>query len=155
MLKKIDLQINGRSESVNVDTVTPLLYVLRNNLNLTGAKFGCGQGQCGACMVLIDGRAAYSCLVQVGRIKDKSITTIEGLNADRATLHPVQKAFIDAQAGQCGYCTNGMIMAGVALLQNNANPTEEEIRKALQGNLCRCGVQPRVINALKSATKDK
>lgn len=154
MLKKIDLQINGRSESVHVSPETPLLYVLRNNLSLLGAKFGCGQGQCGACMVLIDGKSAYSCLVQVGRIKDKSVTTIEGLSAADAALHPVQKAFIDTQAGQCGYCTNGMIMAGVSLLQNNANPTEEEIRKALQGNLCRCGVQPRVIKAIKSATKD-
>lgn len=154
MLKKIDLQINGHSETVKVSPETPLLYILRNELGLTGAKYGCGLGQCGACMVLIDGQAAYSCLVQVGRAENKPITTIEGLSGQDAALHPVQKAFIDAQAGQCGYCTNGMIMASVSLLRKNANPDEDEIRKALQGNLCRCGVQPRVIKAIKSAAKD-
>jgi nicotinate dehydrogenase subunit A len=154
MLKKIELQINGRSEVVKVHPETPLLYVLRNTLGLYGAKYGCGLGQCGACMVLIEGKAAYSCLVQVGRIKEKPVTTIEGLSAANTPLHTVQKAFIDTQAGQCGYCTNGMIMAGVSLLKRNADPSEAEIKKTLQGNLCRCGTQPRVIKAIRAAVKD-
>ncbi|NND33480.1 MAG: (2Fe-2S)-binding protein [Saprospiraceae bacterium] len=155
MPEEIVLSVNGQERVVEEEPSTPLLYVLRNKLDLTGAKFGCGLGQCGSCMVMIDGAASYSCLLPVGRLEGKSITTIEGLVDHEGNLNPVQDAFLQEQAGQCGYCTNGMIIAGVALFHKNKQPNKQEIRTALQGNLCRCGVQARVIKALERVSKNQ
>lgn len=148
----ISIQINGQALQTESDPDTPLLYVLRNEWGLSAAKFGCGLGQCGACMVLLEDAVTYSCLIPIGRIGAAKITTLEGLSKDGA-LHPVQSAFLDAQAGQCGYCTNGMIMSATALLRANTSPDDAEIKQAMQGNLCRCGTQPRVIRAIKAASK--
>ena len=147
----IKLSVNGRRYSVDTDPDTPLLYILRNNLIQNGPKSGCGDGQCGACMVLLDGRAVMSCLVPVSSAEGKAIVTLDGLSEGSDTLHPVQQAFLDEQAAQCGYCTNGMIMSAVALLDRNNQPDDREIREALQINLCRCGSQSRVIRAVKRA----
>ena len=144
--------INGRRQSLHVDPRRPLLWVLRNELDLTGAKFGCGEGQCGACTVLIEGVAQRSCLTPVSAIENKEVSTIEGL-ADGEQLHAVQTAFIEADAMQCGYCTPGMILASVALLRRNNAPTEVEIKQALQGNLCRCGVYNRIVTAVQKAAR--
>lgn len=129
-----------------------LLYVLRENLDLTGTKYGCGEGQCGACTVLIDGVARRSCLIPVGSATGKKITTIEGLAAGD-TLHPLQQAFWDEDAMQCAYCTSGMILSAAGLLKTNPNPSEEEIAHALNGNICRCGTYPRIIAAVQRAAK--
>lgn len=154
MATNITLRVNGKSQNVQADPDTPLLYVLRNQLTLNGPKFGCGLGQCGACMVLLDGKAAPSCLLSVAAVQDKEIITLEGLAQENGDLHPIQNAFVQEQAAQCGYCTNGMVMASVALLNENPNPDESAIRTALQRNLCRCSVQARVIKAVQAAAKN-
>ena len=146
------LSVNGKKLKVDVDSTASLLAVLRNDLDLTGSKYGCGQGQCGACTVLIDGVPAKSCITTVGRIAAKQITTIEGLEKD-GRLHPVQEAFLKADAMQCAYCTSGMIMASVGLLNKNAHPSREEIIKGMNGNICRCGTYQRIVAAIESVGK--
>ena len=144
------LRVNGASRTVRTDADTPLLYVLRNDFELNGAKFGCGLAQCGACTVHIDGRAARSCVTPVSSLAGKNVTTLEGIGTlDK--LHPLQKAFLDEQAAQCGYCTNGMIMSAKALLDANPKRTEAEIKTALAGNLCRCGSHNRIVRAVQRA----
>lgn len=150
MKQSISIRVNGGTHTVNIDPTTPLLYVLRNQLNLNGPKYGCGLQQCGSCMVLLDGRAQPSCMLPVSAVKDQSITTLEGISKNDK-LHPVQEAFVKEQAAQCGYCLNGMVMSAVALLAENPHPTDEEIRQGLQRNLCRCGTHSRIINAVKKA----
>ena len=144
----MDLVINGVHSQVTSDPERPLLWVLRNELDLTGAKYGCGEGQCGACTVLIDGVAHRSCITPVGTVAGKQITTIEGL-ADGDRLHPVQEAFIECDAMQCGYCTPGMILASVALLRKNTAPSEADIKHALEGNVCRCGTYNKIVAAVE------
>lgn len=146
----IELAINGRSYTVDADPQTSLLTVLRENLDLIGTKYGCGEGQCGACTVLIDGRALRSCVTRVGTVAKKQITTIEGLAKDE-NLHPVQQAFLDEGAMQCGYCTPGMIMSAVSLLNRNHHPTQAEIVGSMDGNICRCGTYSRIISAVQKA----
>jgi nicotinate dehydrogenase subunit A len=148
----ISLKVNGASHSVEADPDTPLLYVLRNDLALNGAKFGCGLSQCGACTVLIDGVATRSCVTAVGRLGDAQVTTIEGLGTIEK-LHPLQKAFIDEQAAQCGYCISGMIMSAADLLRSKPHPNEDDVRTALAGNLCRCGTHPRIVRAVLRAAQ--
>jgi nicotinate dehydrogenase subunit A len=141
------LDVNGEQRSVEVHPDTPLLYVLRNDLGLVGTRFGCGSGQCGACFVLIDGRAMASCDLPVSFAAGKKVTTIEGL----ADSHPVQKALVKHQAAQCGYCLSGIVMNAVALLSGSENPTEAEVRLALDKNLCRCGSHNRIVRAILDA----
>jgi nicotinate dehydrogenase subunit A len=148
----IRLVVNGKPYSIDAEPQTSLLSVLREKLDLTGSKYGCGEGQCGACTVLIDGKAQRSCITRVGTVAQKQITTIEGLSIGEQ-LHPVQEAFLDAGAMQCGYCTSGMIMSAVALLQRNPEPTESEIVDFMDGNLCRCGTYPRIIGAIQNAAR--
>jgi nicotinate dehydrogenase subunit A len=149
----ITIKVNGASRSVPAEPDTPLLYVLRNDLSLNGAKFGCGLAQCGACTVLISGRAVRSCVMEVGSIGDAEITTIEGLGTIEKP-HPLQRAFMDEQAAQCGYCINGMIMSAKELLDAMPRPTEQDVRQALAGNLCRCGTHGRIIRAVLRAAQD-
>jgi len=150
----IHLSINDKSYAVETDAQTSLLTVLREDLDLTGSKYGCGEGQCGACTVLIDGKAQRSCITRVGSVVGKKVTTIEGLvKSDR--LHPVQQAFLDESAMQCAYCTSGMIMSAVALLQQNLLPSEKEIVDFMEGNVCRCGTYPRIIRAIQRAAKEQ
>jgi nicotinate dehydrogenase subunit A len=146
----ISLKVNGASHSTPAEPDTPLLYVLRNDLFLAGAKFGCGLAQCGACTVLVDGKATRSCVTPIGTLGNSEITTIEALGTIEKP-HPLQKAFIDEQAAQCGYCINGMIMTSAALLAKNKSPSEAEIRAALADNLCRCGTHQRIVAAVKRA----
>jgi nicotinate dehydrogenase subunit A len=148
----IHLAINGHSYPIDADPQTSLLTVLREQLDLTGSKYGCGEGQCGACTVLIDGKAQRSCITRVGAVAQKQITTIEGI-ASGERLHPVQEAFLDAGALQCGYCTSGMIMSAVALLARNSKPGEKEIVEFMDGNICRCGTYPRIVSAIQRAAK--
>ncbi len=148
----IRLTVNGKPYTVDADPQTSLLSALREQLDLTGSKYGCGEGQCGACTVLIDGKAQRSCITKVVNVSAKQITTIEGL-ASGERLHPVQAAFLEADAMQCGYCTSGMIMSAVALLQRNASPSESEIVQFMDGNVCRCGTYPRIVNAIQKAAK--
>jgi aerobic-type carbon monoxide dehydrogenase small subunit (CoxS/CutS family) len=148
----MDLVINGVRMHVDADPERPLLWVLRNELDLTGAKYGCGEGQCGACTVLIDGVAHRSCITPTRAAAGKQITTIEGL-ADGERLHPVQHAFIECDAMQCGYCTAGMILSTVALLRQNGSPSEAEIKQGLEGNVCRCGTYNRIVEAVQKAAK--
>ena len=143
----IELEVNGARREVAASPDTPLLYVLRNDLGLTGTRFGCGSGQCGACFVLVDGRARSSCDLAIEAVKGKSVTTIEALRGE----HPVQKALERHQAEQCGYCMSGIIISAVELLSQNASPEEAEIRKALDRNLCRCGSHNRVVKAILDA----
>ena len=145
------LQVNGSGRSVTVEPDTPLLYVLRNDLELNGPRFGCGLAQCGACTVLIDGRPVRSCVTTVSGIGTKAVTTLEGLGG-AGKLHPLQQAFIDEQAAQCGYCANGMIMAAKALLDRTPRPTEAQVKKALAANLCRCGTHNRIVRAVLRAS---
>ena len=145
-----NLRVNGTARTVSADADTPLLYVLRNDLELNGAKYGCGLAQCGACTVHIDGRATRSCVTPVSAATGKAVTTLEGLGT-KDKLHPLQKAFLDEQAAQCGYCTNGMIMSAKALLDTNPKPTEAQIKQALTGNLCRCGSHNRIVRAVQRA----
>jgi aerobic-type carbon monoxide dehydrogenase small subunit (CoxS/CutS family) len=147
----IKLTVNGRDHSIDSPPDRPLLWVLREDLQLTGTKYGCGEGECGACTVLVDGEAVRSCRARVGALAGKRITTIEALATADGQLHPVQQAFLDQQAFQCGYCTPGMIIASAALLQKNAQPTEQQIREGLKGNMCRCGTYPRVVAAVRQA----
>jgi nicotinate dehydrogenase subunit A len=148
----IDLKVNGATRSVPAAPDTPLLYVLRNDLELNGAKFGCGLAQCGACTVLLDGKAIRSCITSIGSIGSSEVTTLEGLGTiDKP--HPLQQAFIDEQAAQCGYCINGMIMSAKDLLDRNPHPDEQDVRQALEGNLCRCGTHGRIIRAVLRASQ--
>ena len=149
----ISLNVNGRERSVTAEPDTPLLYVLRNDLELNGAKFGCGHGQCGACTVLVDGKAVQSCDLPLSAAAGKAITTVEGL-ATNGKPHPLQQAFIDEQAAQCGYCITGIIMAAKALLDANRKPSDADIRAALKGNLCRCGTHHRILRAVHRAAKE-
>ena len=145
------LNVNGTRRPIDVDSSASLLSVLRDNLDLTGSKYGCGEGRCGACTVLMDGQPTRSCITQVGRAADKQITTIEGLAKD-GKLNPLQEAFIKADAMQCAYCTSGMIMAATALLSKNARPSRDEIVSGMNGNVCRCGIYPRIIEAIQIAS---
>jgi len=146
----IAITVNGKRHSVDADGETPLLYVLRNDLKLKGARYGCGLGQCGACTVVIDGEAVQSCDVPLSAVAGKAITTIEGIGST-GRPHVLQQAFLAEQAAQCGYCTSGIIMSAYALLARMPRPTEAEIRTALAGNLCRCGTHARVLRAIKRA----
>jgi aerobic-type carbon monoxide dehydrogenase small subunit (CoxS/CutS family) len=148
----IRLTVNGKPYTVDAGTQTSLLSVLRDQLDLTGSKYGCGEGQCGACTVLIDGKTQRSCITRAGSVSQKQITTIEGL-ANGERLHPVQTAFLEADAMQCGYCTSGMIMSAVALLRRNPAPNENEIIQFMDGNICRCGTYPRIVSAIQKAAK--
>jgi aerobic-type carbon monoxide dehydrogenase small subunit (CoxS/CutS family) len=147
----VKLEVNGATHEVDVDPSTPLLYVLRNDLDLRGPHFGCGLGQCGVCSVIIDGNSVRSCLLPVSAVKG-AITTLEGLSKD-GKLHPLQQAWIDEQAPQCGYCQNGQIMTAKALLDRNPNPTDAEIRTAMEGILCRCMTYYRIQAAIKRAAR--
>ena len=150
MPAKFTLLINGHTSTVEAESDSPLLPILREQLDLTGTKYGCGEGQCGACTVLVDGRAHRSCVTPVSLVSGKSITTIEGLSkGDR--LHPVQQAFLDESAMQCAFCTSGMIMSAVSLLINKQNPSDAEILQSMQGNICRCGTYPRILAAVRRA----
>ena len=146
------LRVNRSSVTVECDGQTPLLYVLRNDLALNGPQFGCGLGQCGACTVLMNGKPVRSCVIPVASVGNAQISTLDGLSRDGAP-DPLQRAFIEAQAAQCGYCTNGMIMTAKALLEQNKSPTEGEIKQALSGNLCRCGSHNRIVKAVRQAGK--
>lgn len=145
------LNVNGKRRTVDVDASVSLLSVLRDDLDLTGTKYGCGEGRCGACTVLINGQLTRSCVTQVGRAAGKQITTIEGLEKD-GKLHPLQEAFIKADAMQCAFCTSGMIMAATALLSKNARPSRDEIVSGMNRNICRCGVYQRIIEAIQIAS---
>jgi aerobic-type carbon monoxide dehydrogenase small subunit (CoxS/CutS family) len=145
------LTVNGRKLPLNVDSQTSLLTVLRDYLNMTGTKYGCGEAQCGACTVLVDGQMTRSCTMPVGKVAGKQITTIEGLDKD-GQLHPLQQAFIEADAMQCGYCTSGMIMSGAALLKKNPKPSRDEIVKHMDRNICRCGTYLRIVKAIEIAS---
>jgi aerobic-type carbon monoxide dehydrogenase small subunit (CoxS/CutS family) len=144
------LQVNGTDHRVDVPRERSLLSVLRDELDLTGTKYGCGEGQCGACTVLLDGRPVRSCRTPAASAANRRIITIEGLE-ENGRLHPVQQAFLDAEAFQCAYCTSGMIVAAVGLLQRNPNPSEEDIRQHMNGNICRCGTYSRIIAAVQQA----
>jgi nicotinate dehydrogenase subunit A len=146
------LNVNGHEHSVDVDAATPLLYVLRNELGLHAAKFGCGLGQCGACTVAVDGKATFSCLTPISTLTGKRITTLEGLGTMEKP-GPLQQAFIDVQAAQCGYCIAGMMMRAHALLLRIQNPSESDIRQALRTNLCRCGTHMRILAAVRRAAE--
>ena len=146
----MNLNVNGKKQRIDIDPQTPLLYVLRDQLNLTGTKYGCGEARCGACSVLVDGQVMRSCVTPVSRVSDKQITTIEGLESD-GKLTPLQEAFLKADALQCGYCTSGMIVAASNLLSKNPKPTREEIVKHMDGNICRCGTYMRIVKAVQIA----
>ncbi len=154
MSDTIQLQVNGKKLAVQADPATPLLYVLRNQLQLNGPKYGCGLQQCGACMVLLNGRAQPSCMIPVSAVKEQTIVTLEGLAKDNK-LRPVQEAFVQEQAAQCGYCLNGMVISAVALLAENPKPDDAAIREGLERSLCRCGTQSRIIRAVKRAASSK
>jgi len=153
-MPKYTLHINGSEKVVDTEPDTPLLYVLRDYLELNGPKFGCGLSQCGSCMVLVDGNAVTSCIRPVASVGDSKVVTLEGLTSKSGDLHPVQQAFVQEQAAQCGYCLNGMVMTSVGLLNRNTNPDEGEIKEALRMNLCRCGTHTRIIKAIKRAAKN-
>jgi len=148
----IELNINGRTHAIDADPHTPLLYVLRDHLALSGAKFGCGLGQCGACTVMVDGQATFSCLTPISVLPGRRIKTVEGLGTIEQP-GPLQRAFIDEQAAQCGYCIAGMIMRAQALLEKNPSPSEAEIRRHMMPNLCRCGTHMRILRAVRRAAE--
>jgi nicotinate dehydrogenase subunit A len=152
MTERHSFVVNGAQATADVPGATPLIHVLRNDLGLTSARFGCGEGGCGACTVLIDGRPEHSCDVSVEFVAGRSVETVEGLSRD-GVLHPLQKAFLDEQAGQCGYCLTGILMRAKALLDANPSPTRTEIAGALDGNLCRCGAHPRILRAVARAAE--
>jgi nicotinate dehydrogenase subunit A len=152
-MAQISLTVNGKSRVVDTDPSTPLLYVLRDVLGLNGPKFGCGLSQCGACTVILDGNIALSCSIPVTAVANRNITTLEGLGSV-ANPHRLQKAFIEEQAAQCGYCMNGIVMTAKVLLDRNPSPTKLQIKQALQDNLCRCGSHLRVIRAIERAAKE-
>jgi isoquinoline 1-oxidoreductase alpha subunit len=148
----ITLNINGEERPLgDIDPATPLLWALRDTLGLTGTKFGCGIAQCGACTVHVDGKAVRSCILPVGELQGSDITTIEGLAPDEDTLHPLQRAWIEQDVAQCGYCQAGQLMSAAALLDRQPRPTREDIDRALSGNLCRCGTYPRIVAAIEQA----
>jgi nicotinate dehydrogenase subunit A len=147
------LEVNGERCSVSAGPDTPLLYVLRNDLGLVGSRFGCGTGQCGTCFVIVEGKPVPSCDTPLWSVENKSVTTVEGLAKDGA-LHPVQKALLAEQAAQCGYCISGIVVAAVALLSRNLSPSEQQVREALDRNLCRCGAHNRVVRAVLRAAKE-
>ena len=153
MPERIALDVNGRTRHVEVEPDTPLLLVLRNDLDLTAAKFGCGLEQCGACKVIVDGEAVFSCREPVVAFAGRRITTLEGIGTPQK-LHPLQRAFIEEQAAQCGYCIPGIIVAAKVLLDRNPDPADAEIRSALEDHLCRCGSHARIIKAVKRAAQD-
>ena len=153
MAEAIRLRVNGADHAVRAHPDTPLLYVLRNDLGLKGTRFGCGNGECGACYVMMDGRAVASCDTPLWSAAGKDIVTVEGLGRE-GSLHPLQQAFIDEQAMQCGYCASGIMMSAAALLANNKSPTEAEIRAALDKNLCRCGSHNRIVRAVRRAAAE-
>lgn len=146
----ISLRVNGQSQQVDVDPSTPLLYVLRNELGLHGPKFGCGLGQCGACMVHVDGKVAFSCILPIAAVGDRAITTLEGL-LENGKPNKLQQAFIDEAAAQCGYCISGMVMRAQVLLREKPHPTDEDIRQHMRTNLCRCGTHAAIMRAIKRA----
>ena len=148
----MELVVNQKHYRLQADPNSLLLWVLRDDLELTGSKYGCGEGHCGACTVLIDGAPVRSCITPISKVEGKEITTIEGL-AQNGRLHPLQEAFIQTDAMQCGYCTPGMILSGVGLLKKTPHPSEPEIRRALGGNVCRCGTYPRIVAAMQMAEK--
>ena len=150
-MAKISLRVNGKTQTVDVDPEMPLLYALRNDLELNGPKFGCGLAQCGACTVIMDGNAIRSCVTPTSAAQNKPVTTLEGLGTTKK-MHKIQQAFVDEQAVQCGYCINGMIMTTKALLDKNPKPTDTQIKEALAGNLCRCGTHIRILRAVKRAS---
>lgn len=152
MAKSMEIEVNGKRYAVSYPPDTPLLFVLRDELGLTGTKYGCGEGQCGACTVLLAGAPKRSCQIPLSAAAAKPVTTIEGLEKN-GKLHPVQQALLDAGAFQCAYCTSGMVMSSVGLLETNANPSPEEIVRFLEGHVCRCGTYPRVIEAVAQAAK--
>ena len=153
MAGPIAFTVNGKAQHSAAAPETPLLYVLRNDLELNGAKFGCGLAQCGACTVIVDGAAIRSCITAIADIEGRAITTIEGLGTPEKP-HPLQKAFIDQQAAQCGYCINGMVMTAKAFLDQTPRPSEAQLRDALAGNLCRCGTHARILRAIAIAVKE-
>jgi nicotinate dehydrogenase subunit A len=153
-MARISLAVNGKKQVVDVDPDTPLLYILRNDFELNGPKFGCGLGQCGACTVIIDGNAIRSCQVQVTSVQNRPVTTVEGLGSTKK-MHRLQQAFVAEQAVQCGYCIAGMIMTSKVLLDKNPKPTDSQIKEALAGNLCRCGTHTRILRAVKRASGQK
>ncbi len=153
-MAQISLKVNGKSRVVDTDPSTPLLYVLRNDLGLNGPKFGCGISQCGACTVIMDGKTALSCSIPVSKAQNRTITTLEGLGSVDH-FHYLQKAFIEEQAAQCGYCMNGMIITAKVLLDTHRNPTDADIKLALNDTLCRCGSHLRVIRAVKRAARER
>ena len=153
-MARISLKVNGTTQVVEIDPDTPLLYVLRNDLQLNGPKFGCGLAQCGACTVIMNGNATRSCVTVVSAVQNQPVTTLEGLGSTKK-MHPLQQAFVDEQALQCGYCINGMIMTSKALLDKNPKPTDSQIKEALAGNLCRCGTHTRILRAVKRASGQK
>jgi isoquinoline 1-oxidoreductase subunit alpha len=146
------LNVNGKKQEVDVDPSTPVLWVLRDHLNLVGTKFGCGMAQCGACTIHLDGTATRSCMLPVSSVGDQQVTTIEGLSEKGD--HPVQKAWLEHDVPQCGYCQAGQIMSAAALLKENPNPSDEQIETAMNGNICRCGTYVRIIAAVKTASKN-
>ncbi len=148
-----ELEVNGQRRSVSAGPDTPLLYVLRNDLGLVGSRFGCGTGQCGACFVIVEGKAVPSCDTPLWSVSGKSVTTVEGL-AKGGELHPVQKALLEEQAAQCGYCISGIAVAAAVFLSQNTSPSEEQVREALDRNLCRCGAHNRVVRAVLRAAKE-
>ena len=148
----IDFSLNGSAMSLDVDPASPLLDVLRNEVELNGAKFGCGLAQCGACAVLVDGKSMRSCVVPLSAVAGKTVTSLEGLGTEQQP-HALQQAFIDEQALQCGYCTSGIIVTAAALLKDNPKPSDTEIKAALSGHLCRCGAQPRIVKAVQRAAR--
>lgn len=148
--RQVTLDVNGTTRTIDVSPETPLIYILRNDLQLNGPKFGCGLGECGACAVLVDGRSVRSCTTSVAAVENRAITTLEGLGSS-AHPHPVQQAFIEMQAAQCGYCLNGMIIATTGLINRNPSPDEAAIRKALSRHLCRCGTHVEILAAVRRA----
>jgi len=146
------LRVNGQTHRIDGEAGDSLLAVLRDDLKLTGSKFGCGEGHCGACTVMIDGQATRSCVARLGAVAGKPITTIEALSVN-GRLHPVQEAFVEVEAFQCGYCTPGMVMATVGLLQSTPNPTDADIARVMDRNVCRCGTYPRIVQAIKAASR--
>jgi aerobic-type carbon monoxide dehydrogenase small subunit (CoxS/CutS family) len=152
MARITELEVNGKRRRIDADADRMLLSVLRDDLDLTGTKYGCGEGQCASCTVLVDGQSVKSCITKVGAVSGKRIQTIEGL-APEGALHPVQQAFLDADALQCGWCTPGMIMGAVALLKKTPNPSDAEIVSGMNGHICRCGTYPRIVAAIHAAAR--
>jgi nicotinate dehydrogenase subunit A len=150
----VSIRVNGRDHTLMLDPSTPLLFVLRNDLSLNGPKFGCGLGQCGACTVIVDGKAARSCMTTLGDVRNSEIVTLEGLG-DAEHPHPIQRAFIEEQAAQCGYCTSGIIMQAKAFLDDSPKPSESEIKSAMANNLCRCGSHVQIVRAVQRAAASR